>query len=136
MDRRYENPPIEVTRIWQEMGAPTVRTLDFETRSLERLYTFRRRAEVSQFLEKHPFLVPLLLEAYSEFGNYFGPYPQVFLEVVTDPEAADDRQLFAFISTRLSPDEALDRLEQFDKSWWLSALDRAEGNLCIHVEFL
>lgn len=51
MDRRYENPPIEVTRIWQETGAPAVRPFDFEPRSLERLYTFRRRAEVSRFLE-------------------------------------------------------------------------------------
>lgn len=135
MDRKYEIPPIEVTRIWQETGAPTVRTFDFETRLLERLYTFRRHAEVSRFLKKHPFLVPLLLEAYSKFGNYFGPYPQVFLEVVTDPEAPDDRELFALIYTSLTPDEALDRLERLDKGWWLEASHRSQGKLCIHLEF-
>jgi hypothetical protein len=123
-------------RIWQEIGASIVRTFEFEILSLEQLYTFRGRLEVQRFLEEYPVLAPLLLEAYGKIGSYFGPYPEVALEVVTDPEAADDRQLFAFIGTCLSPDEALDRLEQFDKSWWLSALDRAEGNLCIHVEFL
>ena len=35
MSRKYENPSIEVTRIWQETGVPTVRTFEFETQSLE-----------------------------------------------------------------------------------------------------
>lgn len=136
MDRRYKNPPIEVTRIWQETGAPTVRPFDFKPRSLEQLYTFRRRVEVSRFLERHPFLVPVLWEAYSKFRNYFGSYPQVFLEVVTDPEAPDDYELFALICTSLTPDETLDRLDRFDRDWWLDASHAAQGKLCVDVEFL
>jgi len=136
MDRKYENPPIEVTRIWQETGAPTARTLDFEPRSLERLYTFRRRAEVSRFLERHPFLVPLLLEAYSEMRNYFGLYPQVFLEVVSDPEVQGLVELFGYIVTRLTPEEAGRRLHRFDRDWFLNQLPRVKGLLNFDVEFL
>jgi len=125
----------EVMRFWQEIGTSIVRTLEFEIRSLEQLYTLRRHAEVLRFLERRPFLIPLLLEAYSNIANYFGPYPQVFLEVVTDPEAPDDQELVAFIRTNLPPDEVLDRLERFDEDWWLEASHKAQGNLCIHVEF-
>ncbi len=126
----------EVMRIWREVGASVVRTSEFELRLVERLYTFRRHAKVSQFLEKFPFLAPLLVEAYSKFGNYFGPHPRVFLEIVTDPEAPDDHELFALIYTNLAPDEALDRLDRFDREWWLDASHKAQGRICVDVEFL
>ena len=103
---------------------------------LEEIYTFRRPPEVAEFLGENPFLVPVLFEAYPEIEKYFGRTAPVFLEVVTDPEAADDRELYALIGTRLSPEEALERLGQFDKDWWLRTLDRAQCKLCIHIEFL
>lgn len=128
--------PLEKELIWRESGASIVRFWDREVQMLEELYVFRKRMEVLRFLDVHPFLVLLLLEAYTKIGKHFGPYPQVFLEVVSDPEATDDRKLFAFIGTRLSPDEALDSLERFDEEWWLGTLDEAQGELCIDIEFL
>jgi hypothetical protein len=136
MGRRYENPPIEATRIWQDTGVSTVRTFDFETRPLERLYTFRRRAEVSRFIERHPFLVPVLVEAYSKIENYFGPYPQVFLEVVNDLEVQGLVELFGYIVTRLTPEEAGKRLRRFDQDWFLNQLPQIKGLLNFDVEFL
>jgi hypothetical protein len=126
--------PVNTMLTWQEIGASTVRVSQAEIEWLERLYTFRERAEVLAFLERHPFLVSLLLEAYGEIGNYFSDSP-IFLEVVTDPEAFDDHQLAVSIATNLDPDEAIDTLEQFDENWWLDALDQAQGKLCIDVEF-
>ena len=107
-----------------------------EIQLLERLYDFRGREEVLQFLDRYSFLVPLLFEAYSEIENYFELYPQVFLEVFTDPEAIDDRQLVAFIRTNLTPNEVLNRLDWLDEEWWLDNMDRARGKFCIDVEFL
>lgn len=57
------------------------------------------------------------------------------LEVVTEADAEDDRELFAFVQTDLPHQEALARLEQLDEDWWLDASDRAQGKLCMHVEF-
>lgn len=128
--------PLEKDLIWRESGASIVRFWDREVQMLEQLYVFRKRMEVLRFLDVHLFLVPLLLEAYAKIGNYFEPYHPVFLEVISDPEATNDRQLFAFIGTHLSPDEALDSLEYFDDEWWLDTLDEARGKLCIDVEFL
>jgi hypothetical protein len=104
--------------------------------TLEKLYFFRRPSEVKEFLEASPFLKPLLVEAYERIGNCFGPKPEVVLEVVTDPEADDDRQLFAFIQTSLPSEQALDKLDRLDDDWWLDAADRSEGKLCLHVEFV
>ncbi len=104
-------------------------------KSFERLYAFRRPEEVRQFLEAYPFLVALLRETRDKIGDYFGPQTAVTLEVVTDPEAIDDRELFAFIQTSLPSHEALDKLERLDQEWWLDAADRSEGKLCTHVEF-
>lgn len=128
--------PLEKELIWRQSGASIFRFWDREVQMLEELYVFRRRMEVLRFLDVHPFLVPLLLEAYAKIGRYFEPYHEVFLEVISDPEATNDRQLFAFIGTRLPPDEALDSLEPFDEEWWLDTLDEARGKLCIDVEFL
>jgi hypothetical protein len=137
MDRRLKSvSTIEAARVWQETSVSTVRTLESEIRSLERLYTFRRRAEVSRFLERHSFLVPLLLEAYSRFGYYFGPYPQVFLEVVRDPEVQGLVELFGYIVTRLTPEEAGKQLRRFDRDWFLHQLPHVKGLLNFDVEFL
>lgn len=103
--------------------------------ALEKLYTYRRPKEVKEFLAAHPFLEPLLVEAYNKLDDYFGPQPDVVLEVVTDPEAIDDRELFAFIRTSLPSHEALEKLDQFDENWWLDAGDQVDGKLCIHLEF-
>jgi len=126
--------PLETIRIWQQVGASTVRVPQAVIQWLERLYTFREREEVLWFLESYPFLASLLLEAYDNIGNYF-PHTQVFLEVVSDPEATNDYQLVSSIATNLDPDEVIDTLEEFDEDWWLDALDRAQGKLCINVEF-
>lgn len=105
------------------------------TQPLERMYLFREPAKVTEFLESYPFLISLLLEAYDTIRNYF-PDAQVFLEVIADQEAVNYKELVIFIATDLKPDEALDRLDQFDENWWLDASDRARGKLSIHVEFL
>ena len=106
------------------------------TASLEEAYVFRQAREVAEFLEEHPYLGSLLLEAYDHIQEHFGLRPRVALEVVTDPEATDDRELYALIGTHLSPEAALQRLERLDKEWWLAAMDRAQCKLSIDVEFL
>lgn len=124
MSRRSKNPP-PISNV----GRP-------ETASLEDIFVFRRARNVTEFLEEHPYLCPLLFEAYDRIQEHFGPRPQVTLEVVTDPEATDDRMLYAFIATRLPPEEALEKLDQFDEEWWLTALARTQGMLCIDIEFV
>ncbi len=99
-------------------------------------YVFRGgRTEMLRFLEKYPYLVSLLLEAYLHIEEFF-PHSLVYLAVSTDLEEFSTDRLIAFISTDFDPDNALDALSAFDKKWWLSSLKRAHGKLCITLEFL
>jgi len=124
-----------VTTVWQESGLSTIRAFELQISSVEQLYIFRRRDEVISFLWAHPFLVPLLLEAHGKIAEHFGPSPEIVLEVVTDPEVENDRELFALVQTCLSPNEALYRLDRLDQEWWLEASLQARCLLNIDVEF-
>lgn len=127
---------LEPIQTWHQAGASTVYIPRIEIRLLERLYTFRKRVGVARFIERHPFLVPVLLEAYSNIENYFGLYPQVFLEVVSDPEVQGLVELFGYIATRLTPEEVGKQLQRFDQDWFLNQLPHVKGLLNFDVEFL
>jgi hypothetical protein len=121
---------------WQNIGASVVRSSWANIYLvIEHWYTLRQPDEVLAFLEENPFLVSLLIEAYSPIQHYF-PDSNLFLEMFADPESTDDHQLLvALIATHLSPEEALIKLDQLDEDWWLDVMDRAQGKLCINVEF-
>ncbi len=104
--------------------------------ALERLgrhYTFRDSDAVRRFLADHADLLPLLVEARSILEDQFSDCGLI-LHVVDDPEIPDRRQLELAIITKDSPAAALRRLQQFDRSWWLAHLDRADGKLRVTVE--
>ena len=95
---------------------------------LETLYTFQEKPEVLQFLEQYPFLVPILVKGHEPTRKYF-PDAQLFLKVVTDPEAAskDDDMLWVLIERPLE----FDTLELLDDDWWIDAEKHAQGKLFI-----
>ncbi|MEW6232328.1 MAG: hypothetical protein AB1566_08450 [Chloroflexota bacterium] len=125
----------EVTNIWQEIEASTVRRFEFQVRWVKQLYSFKKPEEVFRYLQAHPFLIPLLVEAHSRIEDYFGPQPQVVLEVVSDPEVHGLVKMFGYIVTTLMPEEAGQRLRLFDREWFLLQVHRAEGLLNFDVEF-
>lgn len=102
---------------------------------LQQWYVFRADLiEILRFFEKYPFLVSLLVEAYSNIKEFF-PYSLVYLMIATDSEEFGIDRLITFIATDLAPDDALDALSAFDKKWWLNSLKRTQGKLCIALEF-
>jgi hypothetical protein len=86
--------------------------------TLEQFYTLREKPEILEFLEKHPFLLPPLLEAPDKIRRHF-PREQLFLQVVPDPEIFDYVHLVLSILTNIDPDDAVSRLNQLDKEWEL-----------------
>ncbi len=108
-------------------------TLDLWT--LEQPYILRGHSEVPEFLADNSFLLPVLQDAHKQIKNYFGKSTQIVLEVVTDPEVAEDQELLIFIRTSLSPDKAFKKLKEFDKGWWLDTPFNVREKLCIDVEF-
>ncbi len=121
-------------QVWDENDLISASYLSTNAQSLEQVYDFRKPIEVSHFLAMNPFLIPLLGEAYTHIKKFF-PSSKLFVEVVADPEEIDEQQLVVFIAANHDPDEASEALDQFDKDWWLDAMDRAQDKLCITLEF-
>lgn len=91
--------------------------------------------EALTFLAKHSFLEPLLDEARAEITNLFGPDTTSALELITDPESDGSKKLILYIRPNLTVDEACDRLNRFDRDWWLDEIPRANGLLTVDVDF-
>jgi hypothetical protein len=104
---------------------------EFELDAIERFFVVDDRSAVRSFVIQRPFLVPLLFEAYQEISLYFGN-ASLQLKLITDPED-DSRRLTVTIMTSLSPDDAVERLQQLDEQWWLDALGRTRGALSISI---
>ena len=117
--------------VWMTMT--TYPTSDL--RKLEQRYVFRNKYEVMDFAVNNSFLLQPLHEVCEYIRNYFRESAQAVLEVVTDPEFAEDQELVIFIHTDLSPEEAFEKLEQIDDEWWLDVPSNVRKKLCIDVEF-
>lgn len=91
---------------------------------------------MERFIGQHPYLTDLLEEAYIEIQKHFGPNPEVRLEVVADHEVPGLVEMFGYIVTGLTPEEAGERLQQFDRDWFLKQLPRVKGLLNFDVEFI
>ncbi len=104
------------------------------TSALNGLYAFRGGSIVEGFLAENPALSDLLFEAHREVSGHFGPGVEMALEVVADPEALGDRQLFVLVRTELPRREARTRLAELDRDWWLDALPAAGGKMEIALE--
>ena len=120
---------------YQIKGTSVVVLSSFEVELIESLFMVRdKRNVLISFLEAHPFMTTLLIEAYKHMRQYFSRNT-IFLQVVTDPEEQGAEQLVASIAVDTNPDEALDILVTFDKTWWLTAQRQTQGALCITLEF-
>jgi len=88
---------------------------DIET--LEKSYIFRDKIEVIEFINKYPFLLPVVLDAPVQISPYF-PEQKLLLQVINDPEIPNYFHLvLSIILTDLAPDEAMDREDELRKNW-------------------
>jgi hypothetical protein len=101
---------------------------------LDRIYSFRMPDEIKSFLLVHPTIISVLDEARSVLEKFFGESVRVSLEIISDPEASDHRQLFGYINAELSPEDALSRLDAFDNAWFLKQLNLVGGLFNFNLE--
>ncbi|MBE3142180.1 MAG: hypothetical protein IMZ53_16530 [Thermoplasmata archaeon] len=102
---------------------------------LETIFNFRNPDEVKSFLREHKLIIPVLLNTRSIVEEFFGNKIPVALEVVIDPEALNNKQLFGYISTGSMPqDEAFERFNAFDESWFLKQYDLTDGLFNFNLE--
>jgi hypothetical protein len=98
-------------------------------------YMLSKPSSIDDFLQAHQELASLLNEADRELRKYFSS-EDLKLELVADPEIAEDQQLFVYIFTSLLVTDALKKFGEFDEKWWLDKIDRANGLLNFNLRFV
>lgn len=121
-----------------EIQTPELTTTSLSQADIEQLeqhYTLREPQEVLDFLNKHSFLIPLLLEAPDKIHHYFPDAP-LSLAIAIDPESSspDSDELVILIETDIDADESVDNLWELNKAWWLTAERRSQGKMFIDLE--
>ena len=110
------------------MTAQTTAIPAAQMTELERLYSFRGRDEVINFIEQHPTLVPVLLEAPAKIAEYF-PVQKLYLDVVFDTESEALDTLYVNMVTSLDVKTAMAIEDRFYDEWGMAAIDRVAHKL-------
>lgn len=90
--------------------------------------------EADSFLSENDFLIPMIISANSKLLEFF-PEHNFSLNVVHDPEEHTSI-LFLSVETLLDAEIALEKLNEFDQTWWLNVAPKANNKLCIDVVFV
>jgi hypothetical protein len=102
---------------------------------LETIFIFRNPDEIKKFLVEHRLIIPVLLNARSIIEKFFGNDVPIALEVIIDPEAKNNKQLFGYISTGSMPlGDALERFNTFDESWFIQQYELTDGLFNFNIE--
>jgi hypothetical protein len=101
---------------------------------LDRLYRFRNREEVINFIQENPSLFQLLRDVYHKAQHYFGAGVEIVLDVFTDHEVPTHRELIALVQTTLPISEALTHLDRLYQEWWVEASAAVPLKMSIDVE--
>ncbi len=104
------------------------------TKRIEALYQIRGD-DVFAFIEQHPFLVPILLEAPAQIKPYF-PESPLALEMFIDPEGIGVRSLLIVIPTRLDVDTAFEKFNQIHDDLWFQRWDETQHKLDLYMEMV
>lgn len=107
------------------MSQPT-----FTEVQLQSLYEFRNPVAVRAFVDDHPYLVPVLLEAYTAIQQYL-PASRMVLDTFIDREEGVQSQLVLTVVMDVPVEEVTTRLVAFDEGWWLEKSRTTHDRLTI-----
>jgi len=91
--------------------------------------------EILMFMQRHPWLVPLLQAADRALLATFPENPCIKLAVVRDPESVDEDYLVYGIETLRPLADARASLKAFDDTWLLENLERLQDKVLFRLRF-
>lgn len=100
--------------------------------SINGLFAIRNQAEVLNFLEQNPEMVPALRESYDKIKKYF-PDSKLTLDLLVDPEWPYKSRLIIWINTTMDAYQELETLNKMDKEWTVNLADDVASNLIINL---
>lgn len=97
--------------------------------ALTSIYHIPKPNEVINFLERYPFLIPLLLEAKLAIDQHFLDDP-LFLMINIDPDDGTEQLALEIDSDISDSEEIIDRLEMiYDDPWWNGARVKSQSKM-------
>jgi hypothetical protein len=102
--------------------------------SLEKLYKFRDREVVRSHLSSNKTLVSMISTIYTKIRKEF-PSESIFLEVVSDLPHSTEKDIIISISTPLSVDEAIERLDKVESVRWSKESRDPRVDICLKLEY-
>lgn len=104
-----------------------------------RHYEIENPDEVEAYVAEHPITASVLAQAPDQIAAAFDETPRLILTCESEPEdEPDSPYLTVDIMTKRDADDAFDRLEQFDASWWLDVIQhvaRSNTVIVFHPRF-
>lgn len=91
------------------------------------LYVMINPTKIKDFLKANRYLISLVSEAHQELQRFF-PHSPISMKI-------HQNELVVAVKTSISPEDADERLNNFDDEWWIDASTRSNARLCITVEF-
>ena len=97
-------------------------------------YELNNKNEVQLFLNENASSIALVNETYSKIYELIPETRKIILEVRIDPEDGK-KSLVAKIYPNLSFDEAIDRLDVFDRGWFANQFIESEMTFNVTLDF-
>ncbi len=105
--------------------------------TLDILYTLEEPEAIRAFLDVHPKLIDILIDAHEQIIRSFGTTTTIRIRYYVDPDDSteDSDSLGIIIASPHDVDVALHALHQFDDGWWLDQIMHADGRLTFDIDF-
>ena len=105
--------------------------------SIKKAYTISdsQLMGIERFLDKHKDIANLVLEAHTKIRGFFTS-ETLLLELISDISIEGGEELFVYIQTHLSVEEAVEKINDFDEQWFLDQLNRTKGLFNFNLRFL
>ncbi len=101
--------------------------------TIEDVFALRSPAAVREHLDAHPGIAELLSRVPEHARRRFGADVRFVLDMRQDRDGSGPPELFAYIVTSLSADEAWDRMVELEETWWFDVV--GDEKVYLHVEF-
>ena len=102
---------------------------------IEDIYEFANPKEIKNFLLNYNFVYNPLIEIYKTIKEIFADnLVNVKLEYLSDPDERNFENLFVKIKTKLSFNESLNLLDNFDEYYWLDVENKIRNIIEVTID--
>lgn len=128
MGKAYKTPSL------LEVATDEKTSEDIKSFFSEAFYLVKQEAEITEFLQLHPYIISVLKAGTGPISAEF-PETKPILKYLSGDEEGEEPYLMVFLPTSLDYKEAGNKLNNLDNIWWSEAFIQAKGKMNIDLEF-